>query len=123
MCVGNTRYGWNMDNGLASLTYTSETLSDSTRLNFAKTSSGNCNDPISPSAKNLLDDNLMVQFFKVSRIGTSNSFKIVLAISPYDNGQPADFFTKTGIDALCRPGKGDQFCSLAKIDTVVTARN
>lgn len=127
LCVGSIRYGFNQQIGADTET---ESISDETfsgtsePLTIARTinPSSNCTDRISRSeehTRTLLDDNLMVQHLQVERIGTSNSFHLELVVTT----ETLTDFGLYGKDAKCLVATGDEFCYVAKFESVVTTRN
>ena len=87
-----------------------------------------CNNEIEQSSgtagltEELLDEGLVVQYLNIERIGSSASYRITLIISTDAIANDTDF-SQRGQDAACEIQTGDQFCDVAKIETVVTARN
>lgn len=127
LCVGSTRLGWNMSDTAGN--FTAETYGDTGDVfSLTRTTSGACLDDINENAsggngtQSLLDDGIVVQHLSVVRLGTSNSFEVTLIVSTDGRANPNDF-SSFGINAECDIQTGDQFCDVARIDTVVTARN
>jgi prepilin-type N-terminal cleavage/methylation domain-containing protein len=125
LCIGGIRYAWNQANA-SNNALTTDAFSDTgARISLARTNDGApCNNPIQqqPSGAEtvtLLDDTLALQYLNVSRIGTTNSFKISLVLSTANSND----FTGFGLNAACTIQTGDQYCDVAKVETVVTTRN
>lgn len=74
--------------------------------------------------ENLTQQDIVAQHISVNRIGASNSYRVIIVMSSDARltGNPDDF-SSFGINATCEIQTGDQFCDVARIDTVVTARN
>ena len=127
LCAGTTRFGWNMAD--AGGNFTSEVYGDTGGIiSISRTSTGACQDPIALNAsggngtQSLVPDNIVVQYLEVRRLGTSNSYTVELVISTDGRANPLDFST-FGPNATCDIQTGDQFCDVARLETVVTARN
>jgi len=125
MCIGSTRYAWNMVDSGGNIT--NEQFLDASRpLSLAVTHDGAaCQDGVHEHAggtRTLVEGDLIVQYLDVSRIGSTSSFSVTVIISTDFRSHPDDF-SGTGINAACAVKVGDQFCDVARIDTVVTARN
>lgn len=124
LCFGQTRYVWNQETDGS---FSNVTFSDTSNfITLARsTAPASCTDPIvenQPTTEVLLDERLEVQYLDVSQIGTTDSFRIKLVISTKAQGLLEDF-ERTGEDALCAPQRGDEFCDVATLETVVTVRN
>ena len=137
LCAGGVRYAWNMYN--AADEYISNDFADQpgTPFTFVRSTEGvsDCQaadvnqSPLGGNdTQSLLPDGVIVQYFNIERIGSTNSFTMTLILSSEDIG-PDDHdvdlsdFSNVGQDAQCQPQRNDQFCDVAKIETVVTARN
>lgn len=123
LCVGTTRIGWNMPD--AGGNFTSETYTDTgSPITIVKTETGACTAGITQNTNSraLVQDDIVVQHLNVTRLGTSNSFRVTLVISTDGRTNPTDF-SAFGVNATCEIRTGDQFCDIARLDTVVTARN
>lgn len=130
VCIGDVRFGFNQHRGDPTrATFTSERFNNnSTRIILAKTSdsSSNCTDPIErleDRTRTLINTNYSVHHLYVERVGTSNSYKIELVISTEVDYSRAYDFSQYGEDARCEVATGDEYCYVAKLETVVTARN
>lgn len=129
LCIGSVRYAWNMVNSDES-GFTSETYGDSIdEITLVRSSApALCAEPIlrQPGQNNgdsvsLMDDKLIVQYLDISRIASTSAFRITLVIST--DGFSHGDFSQIGENAFCETRKGDQFCDVARLETVVTARN
>ncbi len=131
LCAGSVRVGWNMAVDSSSGTFTTDTYGDVGRDYSIAVSPWNaelCPDPIDLHSGGLEDtislvsDHVIIQYLDIDRIGPTNSFKIVVVISTDALLNPDDF-SEFGANATCEIRRGDQFCDVARIETVVTARN
>jgi prepilin-type N-terminal cleavage/methylation domain-containing protein len=67
----------------------------------------------------LLDDNVVVQNFDISQIGTSGSYRITVTLS----SNTSDLVTGDGSGGVeCSVGAGDQFCDIVTLETTVSVR-
>lgn len=129
MCITDTRYIWNMheDDG----TPTGDTIYAPTAEKYEDTGGEivmvkardgrGCADPVNESdAEVILDSRAAVQFLSFQPVG-DNSYALSITVSTKKavDGDLEIF----GSNARCKVQIGDQFCDVAKLDTVVQTRN
>lgn len=132
VCVGGVRFAWNMFTSDSFASFTTESFADSPtndEITFARTTAGlaNCAGPVeeNPSAgttQKVLSDGLAIQHLEVNQIGTSKSFEIIVVVSTDARVLESDFGSY-GANAACNVQVGDEYCDIARYQTVVTARN
>jgi type II secretory pathway pseudopilin PulG len=128
VCVGDVRYAFNnWPTGAAPQTPTSLTNDQGNVYNIVRTTYGTCSDPIleeppSGATVEMLPDTNVLQHLTVTRLGNSKSFRIEAVVTTDARSFPDDFLSN-GENARCDPVEAGPFCDVAKIVTVVTARN
>lgn len=130
LCIGGSarRYAFNQHIGgdttaasFSNETFASPSTEEITLARSTETGVA-CGDAVNRDeevSRTLIDNNMRVQHLSVERINTSNSFKINLVLSTEDLND----FDTFGVDASCTVVTGDEFCYVARLETVVTARN
>ncbi len=135
LCIGSLHYVWNMTpSGPPSPGDISFADVGTEYVTIVRTNEPgrNCGDapnknPGTGSTTTLLPENLMIQNLSITNVPGSNSYRISVTVSTDGREFPGDFDPADngawGADAKCAVKTGDQFCFVARLDTVVTTRN
>lgn len=124
LCLDGVRYAWNQQNESKTTLEVSDEryITNETFSMVRMFDNGSCTDNIDKRyAEEVLDNRAMIQHFEVKPVaGTNNSYRLVLTVSTKGT---ADLLKTYGVNATCDVKVGDQFCDVAKFNTVVTSRN
>lgn len=128
LCINGIRYGWNQgtdNNGARSeetfLTSTVPMVPSTEKITLAKTMDGaNCTAKLVKSqSEAAIDRRAIVQYLSVSHVGASQVWKVKLILSTSETSDLSSF----GETAKCKEQVGNQFCDIAKFETIVSVRN
>ena len=121
ICIGDLRYGWNQNTDPGnSAAFTDERYTNAVPFQLVKDySPGGCNAAfVEGVAEPMIDDNVAVQSIELAPIGAS-SWRLSITLSSAERFD----LTQYGTDAACDVGVGDQYCDVAKLETVISVRN
>jgi len=128
LCFSGVRYAWNQhQEGNTDYTPSAEEFQNSTGNVFAMVrvfDGADCDSAIAEdSAEHIIDDRAAVQHLSIEKVA-DETWQILLVVATENAVENGDIEVGMyGKDAQCRSQVINQFCDVARFETVITSRN